>query len=92
MMPLYTFAICLVGFAALALATERQQTTLFGSVSHARTRYGRRVGWTALTVALGVSVADQGWGFGLVTYSGQTSMAAGLVYLALIGVARRRSR
>ncbi|VVG74207.1 hypothetical protein PAP18089_05219 [Pandoraea apista] len=38
MMHLCTFSICLVGFAALALATERQQATPFGGVSHARTR------------------------------------------------------
>jgi hypothetical protein len=92
MMHLYTFAICLVGFAALAMATERQQEALFHGVSRVRTRQYRRIGWTALVVALGVSVVNQGWGFGLVTYSGQTSMAAGLVYLALIVAERRRSR
>ncbi|WP_269147749.1 DUF3325 family protein [Pandoraea apista] len=50
------------------------------------------MGWTALAAALGVSVADQGWGLGLVTYCGQTSMAAGLVYLTLIVMEHRRSR
>jgi len=85
-----TFVLCLAGFAALAMSTERQQEARFKSVSPARTRNGRIVGWTALAVALGATVMDQGWGFGLVNYSGQTSMAAGLVYLMLILAERRR--
>ncbi|MCE4058693.1 DUF3325 domain-containing protein [Pandoraea sputorum] len=85
-----TFALCLAGFAALAMSTERQQEAFFKTVSPARTRNGRIVGWTALAVALGATVMHQGWGFGLVNYSGQTSMAAGLVYLTLILAERRR--
>lgn len=92
MTHLCTFAICVAGFAALALASGRQQETLFNGVSRMRTRQYRRIGWTALVVSLGVSVTNQGWGFGLVNFSGQTSMAAGLVYLALIVAARRRPR
>lgn len=87
-----TFALCLAGFAALALSTERQQEAFFKTVSPTRTRNGRIVGWTTLAVALGATVMHQGWGFGLVDYSGQTSMAAGLVYLTLILVKRRQSR
>lgn len=90
MIHLMTFAICLVGFAALAMTSERQQETYFGGLSAARTRTCRFIGWTALAVALGATVMQQGWGFGLVNYSGQTSMAAGLVYLALIKAERRR--
>ncbi|MCI3205944.1 MULTISPECIES: DUF3325 domain-containing protein [Pandoraea] len=92
MMHVVTFFICLVGFAALAMATERQQETFFGGVSVARTRASRGLGWTALIVALAATVVHQGWGLGLVNYSGQTSMAAGLVYLTLIMAERRRSR
>lgn len=87
-----TFALCLAGFAALALSTERQQEAFFKTVSPTRTRNGRIVGWAALAVALGATVMHQGWGFGLVNYSGQTSMAAGLVYVTLILVKRRQSR
>lgn len=87
-----TFGLCLAGFAALALSTERQQEAFFKTVSPTRTRNGRIVGWTTLAVALGATVMHQGWGFGLVNYSGQTSMAAGLVYLTLILAQRRQSR
>ncbi|WP_237171953.1 DUF3325 family protein [Pandoraea norimbergensis] len=90
-MHLTTFLICLAGFAALALATERQQQTFFnGTLSRSRTRRLRIAGWGALIVALAVIVTRQGWGMGLVNYSGQTSAAAGLVYLALIVGERRR--
>ena len=90
MIHFVTFAVCLAGFAALAMATERQQDALFNGVSPARTRRCRLVGWTALAVALGATIMHQGWGLGLVNYSGQTSMAAGLVYLTLIVAERRR--
>lgn len=86
-----TFLICLAGFSALALATERQQQTFFNAtLSRSRTRRLRIAGWGALIVALAVIVTRQGWGMGLVNYSGQTSAAAGLVYLALIVGERRR--
>lgn len=90
-MHLLTFFICLVAFAALALATERQQQTCFNAaLAASSTRALRITGWTALLAALAVIVSQQGWGMGLVVYSGQTSAAAGLVYLALIAVERRR--
>ncbi|VVE74394.1 hypothetical protein PCA31118_04740 [Pandoraea captiosa] len=91
MMALLTFAFCLAGFGALALATQRHQQTYFSGVCASRTRRYRQIGWTALVAALVVTVARQGWGLGLVHYSGQTSMAAGLVYLALIVAERRRA-
>lgn len=90
MIHFVTFAICLAGFTALALAIERQQEALLNGISPARTRRFRVIGWTALAVALGATVMHQGWGLGLVNYSGQTSMAAGLVYLTLIVAERRR--
>ncbi|WP_353190190.1 DUF3325 domain-containing protein [Pandoraea pnomenusa] len=90
MMAFFTFAVCLAGFAGLALATERQQTAWFGGVSAVRTRRCRIFGWASLAIALAATVSRLGWGFGLVNYSGQTSLAAGVVYLALIAIARRR--
>jgi hypothetical protein len=39
-------------------------------------------------LALGILVADKGWSIALVKFSGQTSMAAGIVLCALIGQAR----
>lgn len=92
-MHLITLFICLAGFTGLALATERQQQTLFNApLAASTTRWLRLTGWAALLAALAVIVGRQGWGMGLVVYSGQTSAAAGLVYLALIAAERRRSR
>ncbi|OZI26410.1 hypothetical protein CAL26_03510 [Bordetella genomosp. 9] len=85
MTHLLTLWFCLLGFLALAMATERQQEALFGRLlTPARTRMLRLAGWSALAVALSIVVARQGWGLGLVSYSGHTSLAAGLVYLGLI--------
>ena len=81
------------GFAALALATERQQEALFGGALSTRaTRMLRLAGWVLLAVCLAVAVAHGGWGLGLVVYSGYTSLAAGLVYIALVAAARRPPR
>jgi hypothetical protein len=83
--------VCVVAFAALAAATDRHQRTFFArAVSPRRARGLRIVGWAGLALALWIAVAHQGWALGLVHYSGQTSLAAGLVYLALIVRDRRR--
>jgi hypothetical protein len=80
-----TLLASLLGFAALALATHRHQEALFGRPLATRTiRMLRLAGWSALAVGLWIIVAGQGWGLGLVSYSGHTSLAAGAVYLALI--------
>ena len=77
--------LCLAGFAALAAATERQQTALFGRhLQHAATRGLQILGASLLLVALALLITNQGWGLGLVMYSGHTSFAAGCVYCALI--------
>ena len=83
---------CLAGFAALACATERQQQALLGRrLALAASRALRVAGATLLLVALALLIARQGWGLGLVMYSGHTSLAAGCVYGALIMLARRAS-
>ena len=88
---LLALALCLMGFAALALATRRQQRDLIGhSLSRTVTIALRLVGSGALVLALGVLVAWQGWGLGLVMFSGHTSLAAGLVYAVLVAVAQAR--
>lgn len=80
------------GFAALALATGRQQEELLGRALPGRaTRVLRATGWGLLVAALAIAVRAWGWGFGLVAYSGHTSLAAGLVYAAALACARRRS-
>ena len=90
---LLTFVICIAGFLALALATERQQEDLFGQAfSSKATRALRLLGWSALLVALYAIVQAQGWGMGLVGYSGHTSLAAGVVLGGLIAQSRVRVR
>ena len=50
------------------------------------------MGWALLLLALWRTVAAMGWGIGLVAYSGHTSAAAGVVFLALIAWGRRMGR
>ena len=89
MSHLFAFVLSLVGFAALASATHRQQRDLFGkALQPARTRILRFVGAAVVLGALAILVAHHGWGLGLVMLSGHTSLAAGIVVCGLIGYAR----
>jgi hypothetical protein len=82
---LLTLLICILAFAALALGMARHQEAVFGRELQASTaRTLRSAGWCGLALALAIIVARQGWGLGLVSYSGHTSLAAGLVYVALV--------
>ncbi|MGJ7521803.1 DUF3325 domain-containing protein [Variovorax sp. LT1P1] len=82
-----------LGFAALALAMERHQEDLFGhALAATATRWLRVAGWAALLLALVLIVQAQGWGVGLVSYSGHTSLGAGLVFGALVVAERARCR
>lgn len=96
MMHGLTFLLSLLGFTALALATERQQQVHFGRMLARRaTRRVSIVGWASLLLALVIAVHAQGWAMGLVSYSGHTSLGAGLVFLGLLlrertWLARRR--
>lgn len=93
MTHLLALALCLTGFIALMLATRRQQRDLVGhSLPRTITTVLRLVGAGALVLALGVLVAWQGWGLGLVIFSGHTSLAAGLVYAVLVGVGGMQAR
>ena len=93
MSHLLPFLLCLTGFAALALAMDRQQRDLIGwPLPTGATRALRITGTVALLAALGSLVAWRGWGLGLVMFSGHTSLTAGLVLCALIVYARTRAR
>ena len=93
MTHLTVFALCLAAFAALALATDRAQHTALGRELPPPSARGlRAVGWVLLLLALWRTVAAMGWGIGLVAYSGHTSAAAGVVFLALIAWGRRMGR
>lgn len=89
MTHLLALALCLSGFAALALAMPRQQREIVGRLLPPGARYALRgTGAAALVLALGLLVGRQGLGLGLVMFSGHTSLAAGIVYCALIGYGR----
>ncbi|HWK71085.1 MAG TPA: DUF3325 domain-containing protein [Burkholderiaceae bacterium] len=85
MIHLVSILLCLAGFTALACAMERQQQDIFGhALPGPITKRLRMAGTCALLAALAVVLAGQGWGLGLVIYSGHTSFAAGAVYCILI--------
>lgn len=89
MTHLIMMAMCLTGFAALALATERQQEVVFARVLEVRVgRWLQVFGWSALAMALIVAVRHWGWALGLVICSGHTSLCAGLSYLILVFLGR----
>lgn len=88
----FVLASSVAGFAALALATGRQQDELLDRpLPGAVARAFRAVGWGLLLIALAGAVRGWGWAFGLVAYSGHTSLAAGVVYAAALLAARRRA-
>ncbi|MBI5130432.1 MAG: DUF3325 family protein [Rhodopseudomonas palustris] len=94
MMHAVAQALCLIGFAALALATRRPQHEIIGrSLPRGPVSTLRLAGAAALLIALAVLVEGKDWGLGLVAFSGHTTLAAAIVYGALIGyvqaVARR---
>ncbi|MGO3869195.1 MAG: DUF3325 domain-containing protein [Alcaligenes sp.] len=79
------FLPCLLGFLCLALAMYRHQMDLFDKeLSKPRIVLLRCVGWLCLLIALLMCAQTMGWGFGLVAYSGHTSIAAGLVFISLV--------
>lgn len=87
------FLLSLAGFASLALAMIRHQEDLFGKALHPNATRGLRVaGWLFLLLALWRAVSGMGWSFGLTAYSGHTSAAAGLVYIALLADNRVKER
>ena len=93
MTHLTVFLLSTLGFAGIALAMERHQEDLFGhALATAVTRWLRMAGWAALLLALVVIVKAQGWGVGLVSFSGHTSLGAGLVFGALVAIERTRLR
>jgi len=86
-------ALSAAGFGALALGTRRQERDLFGGSLRRPATLGYRIaGAAALLLALGVLVTARGWSFGLVQFSGHTTLAAAIVYVALIARARRAIR
>jgi hypothetical protein len=85
MTRLLVLLLCVGAFACLATAMARHQETLLGrELPAASSRCLRSAGWSALGIALALVVTDQGWGLGLVAFSGMTSVAVAIVYVGLI--------
>lgn len=85
--------LALAAFGAMAVAMERHQEDVFDRLLAPRTtRCLRLVGWSGLALALLLAVRGQGWALGLVSFSGHTSLAAALVFGALIVHGRRKAR
>jgi len=92
MSHLLSFVLCLAGFTALAVAVRRQQRDVIGRFLPLATTYVLRVlGSCSVLLALVVLVASHGWSFGLVMFSGYTSIASGIVYCMLVGYSRMHS-
>lgn len=82
--------LCVLSFGALALAMERHQHDIAGrALAASTTHWLRMAGWLGLSLALYILVQAQGWGMALVSFSGYTSLAAGVVCLAMVVHARR---
>ena len=84
--------VSLLGFGALALAMDRNQRNVLGQRLTKRATLSLRLfGWSSLMLALALAVHGQGWALGLVSYSGHTSLAAGLVFGTLVVIDRRKA-
>ena len=77
--------LCVLAFACLALAMPRHQAAVFGKgLSRAASRSLRGAGWAGLIATLWLTIAARGCSLGLVYYSGCASLAAGIVFCALV--------
>ena len=86
------FLLSLSGFGCLALAMERHQRDLLKrALAAASTRRLRIAGTCLLLLACALCVAARGWGLGLAEFSGHTSVAAGLLVVAMAFHLRPRS-
>ena len=92
MSHLTALLLSLAGFAGLALATDRQQQMVLQRPLRSTAKLATRAtAACSLALALAVLAGGHGWGLGLVMFSGHTSLAAGLVYCALLAYGRFRS-
>lgn len=90
---LLSLALCFLGFLCLALSMIRHQENLFGRCrSRLFTWCQRCLGWVALFFAAVLAMTSLGVAVGLTAYSGHTSLGAGLTFLMLLFIERRRVR
>jgi hypothetical protein len=84
-MMLLAITLCFSGFTALSLAMDKHQLDLHGKAqaAPARMRLWRWVGWTLLTVAFALCVADHGWALGPVLWLGALTVGGLLIAFGL---------
>ncbi len=86
------FLLSLAGLGCLALAMERHQRDLLKRALAAASRRRLRIaGSSMLVLGFALCVASRGLGLGLAEFSGHTSVAAGLLVVAMAFHLRPRS-
>ncbi|PZS95154.1 MULTISPECIES: DUF3325 domain-containing protein [Stenotrophomonas] len=89
MIHVILFVLSLAAFACLALAMERHQRDVLHRVLNvATTQQLRAVGWALLVFSTVFAMRALGVGSGLAALSGHTSVAAGVVVLAMVAHGR----
>lgn len=90
MIHLILFVLSVAAFACLALSMERHQRDVVRRVlSTQATQQLRAMGWALLVFSTVFAMRGLGVGSGLAALSGHTSVAAGVVVLAMVAHARR---
>ncbi|WP_329834664.1 DUF3325 domain-containing protein [Stenotrophomonas geniculata] len=89
MIHVILFVLSLAAFGCLALAMERHQRDVLRRVLSAQAiQQLRAVGWALLMFSAVFAMRALGVGFGLAALSGHTSVAAGVVVLAMVAHGR----
>ena len=89
MSHLWILALCVLGFACLALAMDRHQNDLFDrALGPALTKTLRTAGWVLLFGSLFMALRQPLWSISLVAWFGYLSAGAGVVFLALVLMGR----
>lgn len=91
MIHVILFVLSLAAFACLALAMERhQRDVLRRALPPAQRQQLRAAGWALLVFTSVLAMRGLGVGSGLAALSGHTSVAAGVVVLAMVAHGRRQ--
>ncbi|HDS1578010.1 DUF3325 domain-containing protein [Stenotrophomonas maltophilia] len=89
MIHVILFVLSLAAFACLALAMERHQRDILGRALPAQsTQQLRALGWALLVFSTVFALRGLGVGSGLAALSAHTSVAAGVVVLAMVAHGR----
>ncbi|CAM0122585.1 DUF3325 domain-containing protein [Stenotrophomonas geniculata] len=89
MIHVILFVLSLAAFSCLALAMERHQRDVLHRILSAQAvQQLRAVGWALLVFSAVFAMRALGVGSGLAALSGHTSVAAGVVVLAMVAHGR----